>query len=126
VLVNLIRNAVEAIANDQGSRLQESRVTIDIACEGEQVKVVVSDNGPGLPPGIDPFKAFETNKIDGMGVGLSISRDISDSHGGSLEYNDNWRDGASFILSLPASLPARQSESSARTEIGRNFSSVVD
>lgn len=105
VLVNLIRNSVEAIASSPAIRASDggATVAISIAHKAGRAEVTVTDNGPGLAPDIDPFEAFETNKPDGMGVGLSISRDIIESHGGTLVQNHPQR-GASFTCSLPVSL----------------------
>jgi len=68
------------------------------------VSVTVRDNGPGLMSGVDPFNAVDTDKNSGLGVGLSISRNIVESHGGTLVHNSNPIGGASFTFSLPVSV----------------------
>ena len=66
--------------------------------------VRVSDTGVGLPPGHadDIFRAFFTTKPHGIGLGLSISRSIVESHGGRLWAADNVPRGARFHVTLPA------------------------
>lgn len=107
VLVNLIRNAIEAITGTPvttGNNSRRGRVTIDTNYENSIVSVTVRDNGPGLQPGVDPFATIDTDKNSGLGVGLSISRSIIESHGGTLVHNSNTLSGASFTFSLPASV----------------------
>ncbi len=105
VLVNLIRNAVEAISERVDTVANNDNIiTISTTFDDEMVFVEVRDTGPGLASGIDPFKAFETNKVEGLGVGLSISRDIIESHGGKIEYKRLSGEGASFTFSVPKTL----------------------
>ena len=78
----------------------------------------VSDTGPGVPAGQAEaiFKAFFTTKSQGTGMGLSISRSIVESHGGSLWAADNVPCGASFHVSLPGIVETN--ESAARVSDG--------
>lgn len=71
--------------------------------EGGRVRLSVQDDGPGVPPGIRPtlFSRFATTKKEGSGLGLYLSRNIAESHGGSLELCDDTPRGATFTLSLP-------------------------
>ena len=103
VLVNLLRNAVEAIAETKCRRSAGpiDRVTIEFAYDGSEVVVSVKDTGPGISDSIDPFAVFESHKSDGMGVGLSISRDIVEAHGGKLQYHCDKPHGANFTFNLP-------------------------
>lgn len=99
VLVNLMRNAVEAMRE---SPVKELRVTTSAGPVG-RLQVEVADTGPGIAEDIAPrlFQPFVTSKASGMGVGLSISRRIIESHGGELNVARNSAGGATFSFSLP-------------------------
>lgn len=101
VLVNLIRNAVEAMGtNQEGAR----RLFIHTAFDREGgVEVLVADTGPGLPAELldTIFEPFVTGKADGMGLGLSISRSIVENHGGRLNAGNRPEGGAAFRICLP-------------------------
>lgn len=104
VIVNLVANAIEAM---QGiDRLPLLRIRSRHATD-RQIITEFIDNGCGLPldnpEGI--FEAFITTKESGMGIGLSISRSIVDSHGGRLWGNNNVDYGATFSLLIEASEP---------------------
>jgi two-component system, LuxR family, sensor kinase FixL len=99
VLINLIRNAVEAMAN-----MPKRRLTITgRPVAAEAVEIAVADSGPGIAPEVarDLFKPFVTTKPTGMGVGLSICRSIVQSHGGELKVEPNPGGGTIFRFSLP-------------------------
>lgn len=98
VLVNLIRNAVEAM---QDSARRE--LTIATMQSDGHLQILVSDTGPGIDAQAEAnlFKPFVTTKKDGMGIGLSISRTIAEAHGGNLQYSANGDGGSTFILKLP-------------------------
>lgn len=99
VLTNLMRNAVEAM---QGSARRE--LLVRTRHEGDSsISVEVSDTGPGIADEIASrlFQPFVTSKAGGMGIGLSISRRIIQSHGSDLNYRRNERGGATFSFSLP-------------------------
>ena len=100
VLVNLIRNAIEA-AGECSDR--EKSVWIRLRQVDRECELAVEDNGPGVPAELAErlFRPFETSKQHGMGLGLSLSRKIVKAYGGEL-----WRDatvaaGARFVLRLP-------------------------
>jgi two-component system sensor kinase FixL len=100
VLVNLLRNAMDAMQDAPRREL-----TISIApSSDDMVEVAVADTGPGISPDIRPrlFQPFVTSKSHGMGVGLSISRTIIESHGGTLIAEPNEGGGAIFRFTLPA------------------------
>ncbi len=101
VVLNLIRNAMEAMAEAEAA----GPVTIETSeSEPGWVTIQVSDRGPGLPPEVARrlFEPFFTTKRQGMGLGLSICKSIAAAHGGELSYSLNeWR-GATFALLLPA------------------------
>ena len=82
VLINLIRNGVEAI---QTIRTDGGKVTLKTRLsKDESVEVTVTDNGPGINADMigRMFNPFQTSKVSGMGMGLSISRSIIEAHGG--------------------------------------------
>lgn len=99
VLVNLIRNAIEAMATAPRRQLVIATQPRDTGW----VEVRVSDTGPGLPPDVREklFQPFVSTKQGGMGVGLSICRSIVEAHGGDLVAGDNPDGGATFSLTLP-------------------------
>ena len=98
VLHNLMRNAVEAMQETSRRELTVSTHQLD----KETVQVFVSDTGPGIAPEIAEqlFQPFVTTKRHGMGVGLSISRTIVESHGGRLWAEPNPGGGSVFRLTL--------------------------
>jgi two-component system, LuxR family, sensor kinase FixL len=98
VLHNLMRNAVEAMQETSHREVTVSTLRLD----HETVRVDVSDTGSGIAPEIADqlFQPFVTTKRQGMGVGLSISRTIVESHGGRLWAESNTSDGTVFRLTL--------------------------
>ena len=110
VLVNLLRNAVDALAAMPAER---RHVTIRSAATAAGVEVSVSDRGAGLRAEIIAtlFTPFVTTKSHGLGVGLAIAQRIVDAHGGTIGAHDNPGGGATFTVTLPRSAPGpRQGE----------------
>jgi NO-binding membrane sensor protein with MHYT domain len=107
VIMNLINNSIDAMKDVDGMR--ELTIKSHYA-EDQQLMVSVSDTGLGLPPQQTNqiFNAFFTTKLDGTGMGLSISRSIVESHGGRLWATHNSPRGASFHLTLPTDVVAHQ------------------
>jgi signal transduction histidine kinase len=103
VLMNLILNGIEAIKDANGELTVTSKRTDD-----GRLLISVSDSGIGLPSAaVDQiFEAFFTTKAQGTGMGLSISRRIIESHGGSLWACANGERGATFQFTLPADAAA--------------------
>jgi two-component system sensor kinase FixL len=100
VLLNLIRNSVDAMAG-----LPRRDLTISTRTAGEEtIEISVTDTGPGIAPEIADqlFQPFITTKRTGMGVGLSISRTIVDAHGGRLWVEPNPDGGTIFRFTLRA------------------------
>jgi PAS domain S-box-containing protein len=97
VLINLMRNAVEAMEASAGARILSVRARRN----GDVVQVEVKDTGPGIQHPEKVFNAFFTTKESGMGMGLAISRSIVESHGGRLWAEGNEGGGAAFIFTLP-------------------------
>jgi two-component system sensor kinase FixL len=100
VLINLIRNAVDAM---EGRDRRE--LTISISCDDRAVRISIIDTGSGIPRDMEEkvFQAFATSKPSGMGVGLSISRNIVEAHSGRLWFEPNPSGGTVFHLALPLS-----------------------
>jgi two-component system sensor kinase FixL len=105
VVLNLVRNALEAFALAQ---LDAREVVLSTrrTPEGE-VEIAVCDNGPGVDGRIADrmFDPFCTTKATGTGLGLAISRTIVHAHGGSLEYSPHVPAGACFAIRLPLDAP---------------------
>jgi two-component system sensor kinase FixL len=110
VLLNLMRNALEAMAQDSGRGTPPRRRELTItaaASRPETVDVAVADTGPGLAPEVAGclFNSFVSTKPGGMGMGLSICRSIVEAHGGRLWAEANPGGGAVFRLTLPTASP---------------------
>jgi PAS domain S-box-containing protein len=103
VLMNLILNGIEAMNDAKGELTITSKRTADA-----QLLVSVSDSGIGLPMAeVDRiFDAFFTTKVQGTGMGLSISRRIIECHGGRLWACANAERGATFQFTLPTDVAA--------------------
>ncbi len=99
-VLNLVRNAIEAMAGIEQSR---RCVAVKLISVGSEVIVSISDNGPGLSPEAKEklFVPFVTTKAEGMGMGLNICRTIIELHRGRLWYEDRPGGGAMFRFSLP-------------------------
>lgn len=103
VILNLVMNAIEALAS--GS-VQVPRVTVSTRVRSDgRVELSVVDNGPGIDDSQRDalFEPFYTTKTDGIGMGLTISRTIVESHGGRLEVESREGQGAGFTFILPIS-----------------------
>ena len=100
VLVNLFRNALEAM---RGSGRQEL-IASNTRAADDMIEIAISDTGHGFGGDIQPnlFQPFFTTKEHGMGVGLSISRTIIETHGGRMWAETNEAGGATFRFTLPA------------------------
>lgn len=104
LLINLLHNAADASAESGGG------VTVRWRSDGDELRVFVIDEGPGLAPTANLFVPFFTTKQGGSGIGLVLSRQIAENHGGSLDLrNRPERSGCIAELRLPieASVPRR-------------------
>ena len=110
LLMNLMINGIDAMKEVDGMR----QLTINSSrSENEHLLVSVSDTGVGLPQQADQiFDAFVTNKPNGTGMGLSISRSIVQAHSGRLWAGNNSPHGASFNFTLPTKVEAHEFEKS--------------
>jgi PAS domain S-box-containing protein len=117
VLVNLLRNAFEAMVGNPPDRQE---VTIALSTTDEQIEISVADAGEGISPeNMDRvFDAFFTSKPNGVGVGLAISRSIAQDHGGQLSVVPNPQRGVTFRLTLPRSAAAPLPESQTGDDCG--------
>ncbi|MDR1936253.1 MAG: PAS domain S-box protein [Candidatus Accumulibacter sp.] len=102
VLLNLMRNAVEAMSAASVSS-KRRRLTIRVCLLEDQVQIYVIDRGPGIPGDVldKLFTPFFSTKADGMGMGLKICRSIIEFHRGRLWIEENPEGGAILAISLP-------------------------
>ena len=108
VLVNVVHNAVEAMA---GATTPHRRVVITANAAGvNSVEVTVQDSGPGLDADLleRVFDPFFSTKSNGLGIGLSISRSIIEAHGGRLTASVKPHQGTTFRFTLPVADGADQ------------------
>lgn len=101
VLVNLIRNGIDAILiseTRQGRIMIQSHLT-----PNHEIQVCVKDNGPGIDDGQKQkiLMPFHTTKEHGMGMGLSISRALIEAHEGKLQFKSEFGKGSEFYFTLP-------------------------
>jgi two-component system sensor kinase FixL len=101
VLINLMRNAVEAMSTQPAGTPRELHLSTQAEEDGF-VRVIVRDTGPGVAPEIaaDLFRAFNSTKTDGMGLGLSICRTIVEANGGRIWYEPEATGGSSFLFTI--------------------------
>jgi len=102
VLLNLITNAIHAMASKEEPRILCVKSE---AHDAASIKVSIADTGTGVPPtDVDRlFNPLFTTRADGMGMGLSISRAIIEAHDGRLWFVPNTPSGAVFQFTLQAS-----------------------
>lgn len=104
VIVNLIRNASDAMTNDDSPRRE---IAIETRNKGSWgVEIVVSDSGPGISANLADrvFEPFYTSKNDGLGIGLGICKSIVEAHGGRIWIGQSFMGGASIHFDLPAQM----------------------
>lgn len=101
VLINLVLNAAQAMAQADS---EDRSIEVAVTLVGEEVRVSVSDTGPGVgsEAAAKIFDPFYTTKEDGMGMGLSIARTIMEAHGGSLRIDDRCDRGTRFVFTVPS------------------------
>ena len=96
MLVNLLQNAIEALATTP-----DPRIAIELGIEAQAVSLIVADNGPGIDPDVAEriFTPFVTSRESGLGLGLVIAQDIMTDLGGTLRMLPS-EQGARFALTL--------------------------
>jgi predicted ATPase/signal transduction histidine kinase len=101
VMLNLLNNAVEAMAHLPGNQRKE--LSIMTAPTASGISILVQDNGPGLPAAdIERiFEPFYTTKGEGLGMGLAICMSVAEAHGGTLTAANNPAGGTTFALDIP-------------------------
>jgi signal transduction histidine kinase len=100
LLINVVSNAVEASLQSQPAG--DGQVSIGWRIDTDKIEIHVDDDGPGLPAGTDVFVPFFTTKDHGSGIGLTLSRQIAEAHGGSLTLeNHPGQPGCRACLRLP-------------------------
>jgi signal transduction histidine kinase len=111
VLVNLLLNAVDALPTGG-----EVRVEVPRAYAGS-VELRVRDNGPGVPPSLREtlFEPFASGKENGLGLGLSICKQLVEAHGGTIRAEANLGGGALFVINLPGAEVTKENEPSKQT-----------
>ena len=98
VVLNLVRNSIDALED-----VETPAITVATVPGREEVDVVVSDNGPGLPSEVREraFEPFVSTKPDGIGIGLSICRTIVETHGCKISVDTSTDRGTAFRFSVP-------------------------
>jgi two-component system NtrC family sensor kinase len=114
VLVNLLQNAVEAVAWNPEPRPGAREVRIATARTSSSARIVVEDSGPGLAGDARAhlFEPFFTTKRNGTGLGLATSQRFVTAHGGQISADSSELGGARFVVELPLR-PARSAEAAA-------------
>jgi signal transduction histidine kinase len=105
IIVNLVDNAAQALADVAWTPSDDRQRTITVRTEaaGPHVRISVADNGPGIPQDRLPkiFEPLFTTKSSGVGLGLSIVRQIVEQHGGTIDVESQVDIGTTFTIFLP-------------------------
>jgi len=98
VFINLIKNAIQSIPDDRNGK-----VGITLIQSRDTVRISITDNGKGIPEDIENklFTPSFTTKTSGMGLGLSIVKNIIESFGGNITFKTKVNHGTTFIIELP-------------------------
>jgi signal transduction histidine kinase len=94
VILNLAKNALEAMPNGGKLRFTGSATAVGVTLE-------ITDTGAGIPSEVDIFEPFYTTKSFGTGIGMTIVRQILAAHGGSISYRSEVGKGTTFAIQLP-------------------------
>lgn len=109
VLLNLLDNALDAVEAHAPARKAPGRITISVRRGPDEARLVVRDNGPGVPASVRerPFVPFRSTKPRGAGLGLYLVREIVSAHGGTIALLDVAGGGARAVVRLPLA-PSRR------------------
>jgi two-component system, NtrC family, nitrogen regulation sensor histidine kinase NtrY len=102
MLINLVRNAVEAAL---ATRTGKPRVQVGWQVDSGKVIIGIEDNGPGIANDSNLFVPFYTTKAGGSGVGLALARQIVEAHAGSVRLTNRQTVGARAVVTLPVVMP---------------------
>ncbi len=102
MLINLVRNAVEAAL---ATRTGKPRVQVGWQIDAGKVIIGIEDNGPGIANDSNLFVPFYTTKSGGSGVGLALARQIVEAHAGSVRLTNRKAGGARAVVTLPVVMP---------------------
>jgi signal transduction histidine kinase len=118
-LLNLVRNAAEAVSENSGGGRVTIRGEIDSSGALPGQRILISDNGPGIPPEAlgKIFVPFYTTKSNGTGLGLAVVQKILVQHGGTIDARNLPEGGAEFIVWLPFVREAVRAIDSAEARI---------
>jgi two-component system nitrogen regulation sensor histidine kinase NtrY len=108
VVINLVDNAVEALGGTHASTRPNGdapRIILETVRDAVNgvVRVIIADNGPGIPPADREklFMPYYSTKRRGSGLGLAIVRRIVAEHGGAIDVQNNEPQGTRFVIELP-------------------------
>ncbi|MFL6426859.1 MAG: sensor histidine kinase [Acidobacteriaceae bacterium] len=102
MLINLVRNAVEAAL---ATRVGKPRVQVGWQVDAGNVIIGIEDNGPGIANDSNLFVPFYTTKSGGSGVGLALARQIVEAHAGSVRLTNRKAGGVRAVVTLPVIMP---------------------
>jgi signal transduction histidine kinase len=97
VLLNLLRNAVQAMGSG-------GTLTVSVAGGGGRTRIEIGDTGPGIPPALreEIFRPFYTTRARGTGLGLTVARGLVTAMGGEMTLESEVGRGTTFVLMLRA------------------------
>jgi signal transduction histidine kinase len=121
IIVNLVDNAAQALADGGWTPADDRQRTITVRTEaaGPHVRLSVADNGPGIPQDRLPkiFEPLFTTKSFGVGLGLPTVRQIVEQHGGTIDVESTVDEGTSFTIWLPRQAALAAAEASAQAQV---------
>jgi signal transduction histidine kinase len=104
ILTNLVRNALQALENEQTLKRADLKVSISARRDNAVTEIEIVDNGPGIPQSVRGklFEAFQSAaKPGGTGLGLAISQELAIAHGGHIAVKYTGDNGTCFVVAIP-------------------------